>query len=735
MLQLRPTFSESWYRVVNLRPKLRGTAQISRQYYRGDRWYVVRDPAGNQFHRVSDAAYRFIGLLDGRRTVGEAWDLVGGQLADDAPTQPEVIQLLSQLYAANVIETDVPPDAMVLLRRHKQLQKRQMQGRLMNVLFPRIPIWDCDNFLKRWMPLVRPFLSTWGAIVWLVVVIGAIASIAPEWTALKDAAIYSVNIRENPINAFYLYTVFVLIKFIHELGHAFSCRRFGGEVHEMGIMFLVFIPTPYVDASTAWAFPSRWARMFVGAGGMIIELFVAAICAFIWKFTTPGSVPNMLAYNAMLIASVSTIIFNANPLLRYDGYYMLSDFLEIPNLQQKSKEYALGLIKRHIFRIKATQPLPPILQRVWLFVYCILSSIYRVFVGIAIVLMVTWTIPVIGVLMAIGGVITWAIVPVVKTFKYLTIDPELHRKRPRAIAFSLAVAAAIVLLVGVIKFPMRIDTEGAVEARERSVLHAETAGFVDKVVAHSGDKLKKGDPILVCYNRELEAEIEGAKAKVQAAEIKVSQSRVTNQALRQIDQQSLENERQHLAELQRQADALTVRAPIDGELIAPDFDKDQVLGRFYQRGDEICRVAKLDQLLVRAVLEQRDATLAVEHPQQAPGTDPAKWTTEVQLIGRLGKIMRADHYEVINAAQNELPDPLLGTGGGGQEQIDPRDPKGKKAVQKQFEMRIVLDNPYSTYLPGQRAYVRVTLGKVPLGEQWTRRFWQLVRSRSNSKWL
>ncbi len=735
MLQLRPTFSESWYRVVNLRPKLRGTAQISRQYYRGDRWYVVRDPAGNQFHRVSDAAYRFIGLLDGRRTVGEAWDLVGGQLADDAPTQPEVIQLLSQLYAANVIETDVPPDALVLLRRHKQLQKRQMQGRLMNVLFPRIPLWDCDNFVKRWLPLVRPFLSKVGAIAWLVVVVGAIAMLVPDWARLKEAAAYTVNIKANPINAFYLYTVFVLIKFIHELGHAFSCRRFGGEVHEMGIMFLVFIPTPYVDASTAWAFPSRWARMFVGAGGMIIELFVASLCAIFWHFATPGSVPSMLAYNAMLIASVSTIIFNANPLLRYDGYYILSDFLEIPNLQQKSKEYALGLITRHIFRVKATQPLPPPLQRAWLLVYAILSSIYRVFVGIAIVLMVTWTIPVIGILMAIGGVVTWGIVPIVKVFKYLTIDPELHRKRPRAIAFTLAVMAAIVLLVGVIKFPMRLDTEGAVEPGNREILHAETSGFVKQVVAHSGDKLKKGDPILVCENVELDSQIAQAQAKVQAAEIKVSQSRVTNQALRQIDQEALQNEREHLQELQREKNALTLRAPIDGELIAPDFDKDQVLGRFYQKGEEICRVADLSQLLVRAVLEQRDATLAVEHPQPKPGPDPEKWPTEVRLIGKLDHIMHADHYEVINAAQSELPDPLLSTQGGGDQQIDPRDPKGKKAVEKEFEMRILLDNPYSTYLPGQRAYVRVTLDKVPLGEQWLRRFRQLVRSRSNSKWL
>ena len=154
-LQLRPTFSESWYRVANLKAKLRAGAQISRQFYRGERWYVVRDPAGNQFHRLSDAAYRFVGLLDGiahrRRSLGT----VGGTLEDDAPTQPEVIQILSHLYSANLIDADVTPDATVLLRRHKQLSKRKMQNRLMNVLFPRIPLWDPDRFLKRWMPLAR----------------------------------------------------------------------------------------------------------------------------------------------------------------------------------------------------------------------------------------------------------------------------------------------------------------------------------------------------------------------------------------------------------------------------------------------------------------------------------------------------------------------------------------------------------------------------------------------------
>src|SRR5439155_4503258 len=187
MANLRPTFHESWYRVADLKARLRGSTQISRQHYRGERWYVVRDPAGNQYHRPSSAAYRFVGLLDGSRTVGEAWDLVGGQLADDAPTQPEVIQILTQLHAANLLEANITADAGVLLRRHKQMQKRQLQGRLMNVLFPRIPLWDPDRFLKTWMPVVRILFSKVGAVLWLLVVGYAIFRLIAAWDIGPDS--------------------------------------------------------------------------------------------------------------------------------------------------------------------------------------------------------------------------------------------------------------------------------------------------------------------------------------------------------------------------------------------------------------------------------------------------------------------------------------------------------------------------------------------------------------------
>src|SRR3954454_7420679 len=221
MLSLRPTFSESWYRVVNLKARLRPSAQISRQYYRGERWYVVRDPAGNQYHRLSDAAYRFVGLLDGSRTIGEAWELVGGQLDDEAPTQPEVIQILSQLHAANLLESDITADSTVLLRRHKMQVKRKMQGRLMNILFPRIPMWDPDRVLKRWMPVGKFLMSPLGAIVWLAVVITAVVMMIPNWGAFQKDYQDALSIGSNPEKAAYLFIMFWVLKFCHEMGHAF----------------------------------------------------------------------------------------------------------------------------------------------------------------------------------------------------------------------------------------------------------------------------------------------------------------------------------------------------------------------------------------------------------------------------------------------------------------------------------------------------------------------------------
>jgi putative peptide zinc metalloprotease protein len=737
MAQLRPTFSESWYRVAGLKARLRGSTQISRQHYRGERWYVVRDPAGNQYHRLSSAAYRFVGLLDGSRTVGEAWDLVGGQLADDAPTQPEVIQILSQLHAANLLEANITPDAGVLLRRHKQLQKRQLQGRLMNVLFPRIPLWDPDRFLKKWMPPMRWVLSKLGAIIWLAVVIGAIAALVPYWSDLKAAAAHAIDAKTNSINYLWLFLTFCVIKLIHELGHAFTCRRFGGEVHELGIMFLVFVPAPYVDASSAWALPSKWQRAFVGAGGMIFELFVAALLAFVWIQTHNGAYPLVaqLSYNAMLIASVSTVIFNANPLLRYDGYYILSDLLEIPNLSQKSKDYSLGLIKRHIFRVKSPLPLPPPGQRVWLFIYSIASGIYRVLVGITIILVVTGQVPVLGVLMALGGVITWLVVPVFKIANYLLLEPELHRKRFRAAAFVGAVAGAIFIAIGVIRFPVHYEATGMAEAEEgfRFPLNAKAGGFVTKVVVTPGQWIHKGDPILICRDDALVTNLRKQEADFHAREAHRDYARVVNPNQLDADNEYLAHLTEQIAIARQEVEDLTVAAPSDGYVIAGAID--ELKGKYVRPGEPLnITVAQTRTLTIYGLLDQKDAALAFYEKIKG---------VEVRFAGRRGEVIKNDdaHPDRVRivrwqpGATNDALHESLTTKGGEEGIPDPNDKSGKKLAIAAFPVVLAVQNDGNFY-PGQRAYLRFDMEKRPLMWQWARRFWQLVQQHSaNNRWL
>jgi putative peptide zinc metalloprotease protein len=724
MLALRPTFSESWYRVANLRARLRPSAQISRQFYRGERWYVVRDPAGNQYHRLSDPAYRVVALLDGKRTIQEAWDLAGGQLADDAPTQPEVIQILSQLYAANLIEADITPDSGVLLRRHKTLMKRKMQGRLMNIMFPRIPLWDCDQFLVRWLPVVRPFISKFGAMLWIAVVGLAVILLAPHWNELKSSAVNAIA----PKYWFLLWGVFVLTKLIHELGHAFACRRFGGEVHEMGIMFLVLIPTPYVDASSAWGFPSRWQRMFVGAAGMVIEIFVAALCALLWlQVGDKSSTVGVMLYQAMLIASVSTVLFNANPLLRYDGYYMLSDWWEIPNLQKRSTEYTLGLIKRHVFRIKERFPLPPPLQRFNLFLYANLSTVYRVFIGLMIIILLLNQLPeqvkIVGVLLGTASIVTWLLLPVFKLVKYLALDPELHRKRGRATAFSVAVAALLFVLIGMVPVWNRVLATGVVEPENRAVIFASMDGFVTSVHVKDGQAVTRGQVLIEAENPELATYIEQLKARIKATEAQLVKSSAFDQAQRKVDEIELANHKRELANAEKKLSELTIRAPIDGRVVAPKIH--ELPGQYLQRGQELCKVATLDRLVIKAPLEPEIGQLVqweLEMKREVP--------TEVRLSGAPLKVLRGVP-EVLPAASEELVSPVLTHQAGGDIAPDPRDPEGRTAAQKQLPLRVIVENPDGEFLPGQRATVRLELSKRTIFEMARDKIYQVImNSRS-----
>ncbi|MBN2061245.1 MAG: M50 family metallopeptidase, partial [Deltaproteobacteria bacterium] len=321
------TFSESWHRVANLKVSLRPTVSVRKQMFRGEIWYVLQDPFNNQFFRLRPEAHDFVINLRPDRTVEQVWMDCLDRHPDEAPGQEDVIQLLTQLYFANLLYFERAADSGKMFERYRKRRQREIRSKLLSIMFVRIPLLDPDRMLKLLMPLFRIIISPLGAIIWVLVVAVAGKLVIDRF----DMATDQVQGILAPDNLFLMYLGLVIIKSLHEFGHAVVCKRFGGEVHIMGVMLLVFTPLPYMDATSSWAFRSRWRRAFVGAAGMITEVFVAALAAFLWAYTGPGTL-HSLAYNMMFIASVSTILFNGNPLLRFDGYYILSDLLDIPNL-------------------------------------------------------------------------------------------------------------------------------------------------------------------------------------------------------------------------------------------------------------------------------------------------------------------------------------------------------------------------------------------------------------------
>ena len=470
---------------------------------------------------------------------------------------------------------------------------------------------------------------------------------------------------------------------------------------------------------------------------MVAELFVAAIAAIIWAISGDGAV-HQLAYYTMLIASVSTVIFNANPLLRYDGYYILSDWLEIPNLQQKSRDYTLGLVRRHVFRVKSQQPLPPTIgQRLWLVVYNITSTVYRIFIGFAIMLMVIYQLPeaaqIIGYFLAAGAIVTFFVVPLFKLFKYLTTDPELHRKRTPAWAFTLAVGTAAAVLLGGVPFPNAVRAQGVSEPLQRARAVVRSPGWVDQLLVKDGDVVKAGQPLVKLRSDELMTDLDVARLEVERSSILLDAANGNSAAEANIARQAYDRATSSLAKAEKDVAELVVLAPNDGKVIGRELDRLQ--GVFLKRGQPVAEVAEDDMLEIFVTVEQGDNERIWASDEQQ---------VEVRLSGDTSRKLQAVEIEGMQAVRggaagkNDVRSAAMTIAGGGTLAPDSRDPN--KTAADQFEMRVILANPMTKdgsgerrFLPGQRAFVRIKLDDEPLAKQWWRQFLQLIQTQRTAQ--
>lgn len=706
-------FHESWYQIANQRIFLRASVTIKRQLFRGSRWYVLHDPFSNQFYRLRQNVYEFVARLSPKKTVEEIWCELLELMPDKAPGQSEIIDLLAQLYHANLLHYDLAPNSTKLFERYKKRRQKMIKMTLLNVMFARIPLFDPDNLLKFLHPLVRLTISKSGLIVWSIVVGLGIKTVIDNFKALQ---VQSDGILA-PSNLVLLYVAVALVKVIHEIGHAFVVRRFGGEVHAMGIMLMVLTPLPYTDATASWSFRNKWHRILTGAAGMIFELFIASIAVMVWAGTTDG-VLHSLAYNMVFTASITTLLFNINPLLRYDGYYMLCDFLGIPNLQQQATQQITYGLERYAFGKKdATSPSSTPLEAWLLSIFGVTSFIYRIIVFTGILLFISNKLLLLAVIMAVFFVFSWAVFPTFKFVKYLTSNPGLSRVRGRAIRNSIAAVAAVFLILNYIPFPYNFKAPGVLKAIGYIITVNSTTGQVIALGKPSGSLVGVNDTLLVLDNTELRDKRKETEAALTEARMEYDKALDRSQADLEPVEKRIRAYTERLQQLDKDIDDLTVRSEIDGVWVAPDVD--DFMGRWLPRGTQLGQVINPRGFYFVSVIPQKEISELFSLKIRS---------AYVKLTGQSDKQLQVKEINTIPMEQNLLPSSALGFMGGGDIAVSPGDSTGTHTMEPFYEVRSVVKNDGNVMLlHGRSGKIRYSLGYKPLLWQGWRKIRQLVQ--------
>lgn len=704
-------FSPSWYRVKDLKPRLRRHVAVHRHDYRGRVWFVIQDIATGRFHRISPAAWRLVGLMNGKRTMDELWNTTNEQLGEKAPTQDEAIRLMGQLHAADALICDVPPDGRELFRRYQRHQSMQIKQKIWSPLAVRIPIWDPDAFLTRTMPFVRPFFTRTFAVIWVLVVLAGFIFAAINFGAITD------NIADRvltPKNLFVLWLVYPVVKAFHELGHGYAVKKNGGEVHEIGIMLLVLVPVPYVDASAASALRDKYQRMLVGGIGIMVELFLASIALFVWLNAETGAA-HAVAYNVMLIGGVSTLLFNGNPLLRFDGYYVFADWLEIPNLGQRANRYYAYLAQKYLFGMKDAEPVTSLpAEKRWFLFYGIAAFIYRLFIMFAIITYIAGRFFFIGVLLAAWAITTQILVPIGKSMSFLSSSPKLRSNRPRAILVTSGLIAALFVILFVLPAPYRSVVSGVTWPSEQAQVRVGTSGFVTEVPVATYDAVKPGEVMIKLDDPLLRARLEVLDSQLAGLELQRQAAVRTDRVEAEMIAAEISATREDRNRLAQQLDELSIRAPRAGLAVVPNGEDLQ--GRFAKRGQVISYVlTEEDTAALRVVVGQDDVDLV----RNATGR------VDVMPVEYGGQSYPATIVREVPGGIRDLPTPALGLQGGGTVPVDPGDTKGLRTLQRVFEFELEMAPDAALPLLGRRVEVRFSHGSLPIGFQAYRALRQL----------
>src|SRR6476620_2597895 len=564
---------------------MRPDLNARRHRYHGRTFWVVKEPVGLNYFRFHDEEFAILCMLDGRSSLDDIKDEFETQFTPQKITFHDLLQFVGMLHRSGLVISEATGQGHQLVKRRNDKKWRELMGKLSNVFALRFRGVDPERFLT-WLYKYTGWFFRWYTVLAVMLFgLSALLLVMVQYDTFA-ARLPSFHQFFGPRNWIYLGITMAVVKVLHEFGHGLSCKHFGGECHELGAMMLVFTPALYCNVSDSWMLPNKWHRAAIGAAGMYVELFLASCATFLWWFSQPGLL-NSICLSVMFICSVSTVVFNGNPLLRFDGYYILMDILEIPNLRQKSTE-----ITRRFFVwlcLGIEQPENPFLphKNQWAFgAYTIAAVIYRWLVVFSIVFFLNkvfepYGLKIIGQLMALSGFVGLVAQPIYALGKFFWTPGSMNKMKKGRFAATIGVIAVAIAFVFFVPLPFSVKCMFEIQPRKGQQVFPVVPGMRRVAYVKPGDKVQRGDKIMDLENADLQLQALGLEGKYREAEeslgVLQDQGFADPTALSQLDvtREVRDSTKKQWEEKVRELEKLTILAPGDGTVIPPPLRTDK----------------------------------------------------------------------------------------------------------------------------------------------------------------
>ncbi len=635
--------------IGSTRPQLRRNLRFSFQEFNRVRCCLIEDPLTSKFHRIGLAEYRFLSHLNGKVTFAEAFARASLESGPGALNEQQAIAVLSWLVENRLATLGgTTPDEVVA-----EAQDKQFFGKLrnaFNVLFIRVPLGRPDRFLT-WIYPTFQWMCGWAfLLLWVGLVIHAITQVSLHW----DRLVRGTEGILAPDNWLWLALVWVGLKLWHEIWHGLICKHYGGEIREAGVLLVLFTPLGYVDASSSWAFPSKWKRIHVAAAGMYGEFFLAAIAAWVWSQTEPGLV-NTLALNTMVMASTITLFFNLNPLMRFDGYFILSDLLELPNLYTRSTQLIKLLAKHWLLGVRGLKQPDWHLRETWIYLfYGLASLLWRVFIVFTLLIAASFLFKGGGLLLAVIGFFFWIIPIVSGLYRYMKDGHGQERPILSTALFRCGLLVLLCVLLAWIPLRVQIRAPGLLQFSDQVVLRADCPGFINGIHVLDGMDVEEG-ALLVSLNNELaENQLDKLAKRYEKQALKTRLAHLHRQfAEYAAEKDSLQALYKQFQDQRVFVESLDIRAPHAGRVVGPWLPL--MRERYVNTGDEILRLAKPYAGEVAIPVSQHDIDSFRRHVGQP---------VSVRIRGRR-LVLEGNLRRVTARASTQIDYPALTSLGGG----------------------------------------------------------------------